>query len=216
MPFQATDIRAAQRHLRQNDPVLRDVIRKVGPFTLKTQSDLFRLLTRSIISQQISVSAAFSIMTRLENHVAPAKISAAALLAIPPETLRSLGVSPQKIRYLDDLSQRVASREVRLDRLTRLEDEAVIEHLTQIKGIGRWTAQMTLIFGLGRLDVLPVADLGIQTAIRRNYGLRSLPKPRKIETLAQAWRPYASIASWYLWQSLDNEPRKTKPPTTAG
>ena len=204
MPFHATEIRSAQRHLKSSDPVLREVIRAVGPFTLKTQPDLFRLLTRSIISQQISVGAARSIMTKLETFVAPQKISAEALRAIDPETLRTLGVSPQKARYLGDLSEQVAARAVRLDRLARLADEEVIEHLTQIKGIGRWTAQMALIFGLGRLDVLPVADLGIQTAIRTQYRLRGLPKPRKIESIAKVWRPYASIASWYLWQSLDN------------
>jgi DNA-3-methyladenine glycosylase II len=179
----------------------------VGPFTLKPQSDLFRLLVKAIISQQISVAAARSIMARLEQHVAPGKISAETLVQLDAPTLRGLGVSPQKISYLTDLTQRSVSGSLRLDRIRRFEDEEAIEHLVQIKGVGRWTAQMALIFGLARLDVLPVGDLGIQTAIRNAYGLRKLPKPKKIESLARAWRPYCSIASWYLWQSLDNTPK---------
>jgi DNA-3-methyladenine glycosylase II len=204
MPYNAQDIRAALQHLRKSDPTMKDIIRRIGPFTLKTHSDRFLLLVRSIISQQISVSAAKSIMAKLENAVAPAKISAEALAKFDPDRLRPLGVSPQKAGYLVDLTQKATSGHLELAKVHRFEDEAVIEHLVQVKGIGRWTAQMFLIFGLGRLDVMPHADLGIQTAIRRNYGLRVNPKPKRIDKFAAAWRPYCSIASWYLWQTLDN------------
>ncbi len=207
MPFDATQIRKALLQLKRNDPVMRQLVREVGPFTLKTQSDYFLLLVRAIISQQISVGAARSIMRRLEERVGPGKISAAALSGLSPDELRSVGVSPQKSRYLLDLVERVDGRTLRLERVRRLDDDDAIEHLVQVKGIGRWTAQMFLIFGLGRLDVLPHADLGIQTAIRRQYGLRTNPKPARMEKIAKLWRPYCSIACWYLWQSLGNTPK---------
>lgn len=210
MPYNAQDVRAAIQHLRRSDPTMKHIIRRVGPFTLKTHSDRFLLLVRSIISQQVSVGAAKSIMARLENAVAPAKVSAETLSRFDVSSLRPLGVSPQKAGYLCDLSQKAKSGELQLARVSRMDDEGVIEHLIQVKGIGRWTAQMFLIFGLGRLDIMPHGDLGIQTAIRKNYGLRVNPKPRRIDQLASAWRPYCSIASWYLWQSLDNNTDSTK------
>ncbi len=212
MPYNAQDIRDAIRHLKRSDPTMKEIIRTIGPFTLKTHSDRFLLLVRSIISQQISVGAARSIMARLENAVAPAKISSESLSAFEPMTLRPLGISPQKAGYLVDLTQRARSGELQLTKVARMTDDAVIEHLIQVKGIGRWTAQMFLIFGLGRLDVMPHGDLGIQIAIRKNYGLRNNPKPQRIDRFAVSWRPYCSIASWYLWQSLDNNKPKGKKP----
>ncbi len=208
MPYNAQDVRAAIQHLRRSDPTMKDIIRRIGPFTLKTHSDRFLLLVRSIISQQISVGAAKSIMARLENAIAPTKISAEALIAFEPSTLRPLGVSPQKAGYLVDLTQKALAGDLQLVKTSRMDDEAVIEHLIQVKGIGRWTAQMFLIFGLGRLNIMPHGDLGIQTAIRKSYGLRINPKPKRIDQFASAWRPYCSIASWYLWQSLDNNKPK--------
>ena len=210
MPYHAQDVRGAIQHLRRSDPRMKEIIRRIGPFTLKTHADRFLLLVRSIISQQISVGAAKSIMGRLETAVAPAKISADGLSHFDPDRLRPHGVSPQKAGYLVDLTRRSLSGELQLAKINRLDDEAVIEHLIQVKGIGRWTAQMFLIFGLGRLDVMPHGDLGIQVAIRKNYGLRINPKPKKIDQFAKAWRPYCSIASWYLWQSLDNNKDKAE------
>jgi DNA-3-methyladenine glycosylase II len=204
MPFHAQEIRAAVQHLRRADPTMKQIIRNVGPFTLKTHSDRFLLLVRSIISQQISVSAAKSILARLEQAVAPQRISPDSLCRYDRTSLRPLGISPQKAGYLIDLTQRAHDGSLQLNKLSRMEDEAAIEHLIQVKGIGRWTAQMFLIFGLGRLDVMPHGDLGIQVAIRRNYRLRTNPKPARIDRLAIHWRPYCSIASWYLWQTLDN------------
>jgi DNA-3-methyladenine glycosylase II len=204
MPFHAQDIRAALLHLKRSDPTMRGIIRRVGPFTLKTHSDRFLLLVRSIIGQQISVSAAKSIMARLENAVAPNRISPDALSLFDAAKLRTLGISPQKAGYLLDLTQRSHDGQLMLAKVSRMSDEAAIEHLIQVKGIGVWTAQMFLIFGLGRLDVMPHGDLGIQVAIRKNYGLRKNPKPRRIDQIAKPWQPYCSIASWYLWQTLGN------------
>lgn len=206
MPFHAQDIRAALLHLKRSDPTMRDIIRRVGPFTLKTHSDRFLLLVRSIIGQQISVSAAKSIMARLENAVAPNRISPEALSQFDTPRLRTLGVSPQKAGYLQDLTQRAQAGQLMLPKISRMKDQEAIEHLIQVKGIGVWTAQMFLIFGLGRLDVMPHGDLGIQVAIRRSYGLRKNPNPKRIDRIANHWRPYCSIASWYLWQTLDNSP----------
>jgi DNA-3-methyladenine glycosylase II len=191
------------RHLRRADPVMGGLIRKAGPFELKRRKDRFHALVSSIISQQISGSAARSIRQRLFDHVAPEKLTAENLCCISPDVLRKLGLSPQKATYLLDLANRVACGELRLARMARLSDEAVIEELTKIKGIGVWTAQMFLIFSLGRLNVFPHDDLGVRTAIRNLYDLEELPDKTTSHRIAEPWRPYASIASWYCWRSLE-------------
>ena len=207
MPFAAQHIRAAQTQLKRTDQKMRDVIRNVGPFTLKPRRDYFVTLVRSIISQQISVAAARTILSRLEDHLQPHGLQAAEIALLDLPTLRSIGVSQQKAGYLLDLAGRTNNGSLDLKAIARKTDEQVIEHLTQVKGIGVWTAQMFLIFSLGRLDVLPTGDLGIQTAIKNQYGLRELPKPEKMEKIARPWRPYASVASWYLWQTLKSTPK---------
>ena len=200
-----TDIRKARRHLRAADPVMKNIIDAVGPFTLGLERDRFRMLVCSIISQQISGSAAASIIRRLRKLAGPGGLKAANLARFTVEELRSVGLSPQKATYVTDLVHKVNDGTVKLQQIGRLTDEQVIEHLIQVKGIGRWTAQMFLIFSLGRLDVFPHDDLGVRSAIRDNYGLDDLPdKPTAIE-IAEPWRPYASVASWYCWQSLDLE-----------
>ena len=203
MPFYAQDIRAAQLHLKKADPVMKSIIKRVGPFTAKSQRDRFLLLVRSIISQQISVSAARSIMGRIVEAVAPEKITAESLKPFSPEKLRPLGVSPQKARYLVDLTDKVASGQVQLSKLGRLSNDDVVDQLVQVKGIGIWTAQMFLIFALARIDVFPHDDLGIQNAVKKAYGLRKHPDRKKLDRISKPWRPYTSIASWYLWQSLE-------------
>lgn len=200
--FSPRTIAAGVAHLRQSDPVMGALIEQVGPFTLKRERDRFRMLVRSIISQQISTAAARSIRLRLEALVG-GEISAESLAELPVESLRGAGLSPQKTSYLQDLCDRVRSGAVRLDRVSRLDDEGVIEHLVQVKGIGRWTAQMFLLFCLGRLDVFPHDDLGVRAALQRLYGLDGLPDKRTSHALAEPWRPYASIASWYCWRSGD-------------
>ena len=203
MPYTPENVNAALKHLRAADPVMKDVIRRVGPFVLKAHRDRFGLLVRSIISQQISTKAAASIRRRVEALVAPQPVSAEALLRVPPEDLRGAGVSPQKLGYLLDLSEKVSSGAVQLRTIGRLPDEAVIRQLVQVKGIGRWTAQMFLMFGLGRLDVLPHDDLGIRAAMRKLYALRELPNKETMNRIAEPWRPYATIACWYCWRTLD-------------
>ncbi len=199
-----TDIQKARRHLREADPVMRVVIDAVGPFTLRLERDRFGMLVRSIISQQISTSAARSIRRRLR-ELAP-DMKAIAQLTI--DQLRSVGLSPQKASYVADLARKVNDGTVDLRQIGRLSDERVVEQLTQVRGIGRWTAQMFLIFSLGRLDVFPHDDLGVRTAIRDRYGLADLPDKHTAHAIAAPWRPYASVASWYCWRTLDLK-RKT-------
>ena len=203
MTFSKTDIRAARRHLRKADPVMRAIIDQVGPARLRSQRNRFAMLVRSIISQQISVGAARSIRNRLEALVAPDKVTPESLQRFTPRQLRSAGLSQQKTTYILDLATKVSQDEVVLRTIGRRSNEAVIEELTQVKGIGRWTAQMFLMFALGRLDVFPAADLGIRSAIRDQYGLHDLPDNQISHEIAEPWHPYATVASWYLWQSID-------------
>jgi DNA-3-methyladenine glycosylase II len=189
-------------HLQQADPVMRELIPKVGPFQLSLKRGRFEMLVRSVISQQISTSAARSIRLRLQRtlggRITPGKVVAADEL-----TLRSAGLSSQKLRYLSDLASKVSTGEVRLQHLHRLEDEAIIAELTRVKGIGEWTAQMFLMFCLGRPDVFPHGDLGIQNALRNLYRLRRPHDRKQAHKIAAPWRPYATVASWYCWRSLE-------------
>ena len=201
-------VRAALKHLRGADPIMREAIRRVGPFRLRLERDRFRILVRSIISQQISTAAARSIRTRLDELVAPERLSAENLARLDRDRLRSAGLSSQKTAYLHNLSEKVRSGEVKLRQIGRKSDENVIAELVQIKGVGRWTAQMFLIFSLGRLDVFPHDDLGIRKNIRNLYGLAELPDKQTCNRIAAPWRPYASVASWYCWRTGDLPSRK--------
>jgi DNA-3-methyladenine glycosylase II len=201
--FDPESVNAAIAHLRRRDGVLRGVIQAVGPFRLKLGRDRFQTLVKSIISQQISGKAARSIQKRLVTLVGPGRFTPERLAELSLAELRSAGVSPQKGGYLHDLAVKVASGEVRLARLGRLPDEDVIAQLTRVRGIGVWTAQMFLMFSLGRPDVFPHEDLGIRTALKRLYGLNDLPDCETSHDIARPWRPYATIASWYCWRSLE-------------
>jgi DNA-3-methyladenine glycosylase II len=201
MPFDAKLVAAARRHLRRSDPTLRRLIDVVGPFTLKAKRDRFGMLVASIISQQISGKAARSIRQRLVDRIAPERIAPHTLAACSITELRSVGISPQKAGYLHDLASKVDSGAVRLDRTGRMTDDEAIAELIQVKGIGVWTAQMFLMFSLGRLDIFPHEDLGIRAALKRLYGLRELPDKETSHEIARPWRPYATIASWYCWRS---------------
>jgi DNA-3-methyladenine glycosylase II len=209
MPFFAQHVRDAQTQLKRKDPVMRSLIRDIGPFTLKTQKNYFQLLIRSIISQQISTAAAATIIGRLTERVGN-PILPQGMLGLDVDELRSLGVSQQKAQYCIDLTTKVNDGQVQLSSFGRRSDEEITAELTQVKGIGVWTAQMFLIFGLGRLDVMPANDLGIRNAILKAYSLEELPVEKEIIKLSEPWRPYASIASWYLWRSLDHQ-KKTSP-----
>jgi DNA-3-methyladenine glycosylase II len=196
-------VAAGVKHLHRSDRVLRGVIDAAGPFALKPRRDRFSALSSSILSQQISTSAADSIKRKLKALLAPNRISAETLAGYTPEELRTAGVSPQKAGYLLDLARKVNAGEVRLGRVHLLSDDEVIEELVKIKGVGVWTAHMFLMFSLGRADVFPHGDLGVRMALRNLYGLKELPAEREANELAAPWRPYATIASWYCWRSLD-------------
>jgi DNA-3-methyladenine glycosylase II len=202
-----TSLKKAQRHLARRDPVLKRLIGTVGPCTLQLHSDRFGTLVASIISQQISTKAARSIRGRLEASLAPDGITAPGLLGLDDEQLRNVGVSANKAKSLRDLAQRVHSDDLALHELDPLDDAAVIEQLIPVRGIGVWTAQMFLIFSLGRLDVLPVADLGLRVGVQRHFGLDEPPGKAELETLADCWRPYRSIGTWYVWRSLGAVPQ---------
>jgi len=195
-------IERALRHLRR-EPVLRGVMRRVGPYRLKLKPDRFATLCHSIVAQQVSGKAAQAMLRRLQDLVGPDKLCAATVSRLSLDELRSAGLSRQKAAYLHDLCHRTASGEVRLSHLGRMTDEEAIAELTRIKGVGRWTAEMLLIFSLGRLDVLPCDDYGIRSAIQRLYQLETLPDRSTCLEIAQPWRPYASVASWYCWRSLE-------------
>jgi DNA-3-methyladenine glycosylase II len=197
------DHAAAARHLRKADPVIHGVIKQVGACTLRPMRDRFHMLVRSIISQQISTSAARSIRAKLLGYISPARLTPDVIAALRFEELRSVGLSSQKATYLHDLAAKVADGTVRLSKTGQMSDEKVIEELIQVKGIGRWTAQMFLIFSLGRPDVFPPDDLGIKMALRNLYGLAELPTKAEAHALAASWTPHSTFATWYLWRSLD-------------
>ena len=191
------------RHFRKADPILHKVARQVGPFTLKPDRNRFGMLVRSIISQQLSTKAARTIRQRLEALIAPAPISPESLACVKKTQLRSVGFSNNKADYVLDLATKVLDGEVRLSTLGRKNDEEIIAELTQVRGIGRWTAQMFLIFSLGRLDVFPHDDLGIRVAIKNLYGLSDLPDKETGHRIAAPWKPYSSVGAWYCWRSLE-------------
>ena len=203
MPLTVDQRRAAVRHLRKGDIVLKSVIDDVGPYSLQLQRDRFHTLLRSIVSQQISVAAARTIMGRVGELAGAARPTAAQIARFSVDELRTAGLSRQKASYVLDLAQKTLDGTLHLNRLGRLSDEGVIAELTQVKGIGRWSAQMFLIFSLGRPDILPHDDLGIRAAMRDLYSLAELPKRGDCDTIAAPWRPYASAACWYLWRSID-------------
>jgi DNA-3-methyladenine glycosylase II len=197
----------ARRILLRRDPVLAPLIKQHGACRIADalRVDHFSALVRAIIFQQLSTKAASTIHARLLGLMPDAGVTPASLIAIEDQQLRSVGISRQKAMYLRDLCDKVRSGAVKLDSVETLDDEAVIDALTQVKGIGRWTAEMFLMFRLHRPDVLPVDDLGIVTAVQRVYGLRKRPTADRLRRLAEPWRPYRSIACWYLWRSLDNQ-----------
>jgi DNA-3-methyladenine glycosylase II len=209
MTLNQTDIQRARRHLRAADPVMKAAIDAVGPFTLRLERDRFGMLVRSIISQQISTSAARSIRRRLHDLAGPDGLNPTNLAQFTVDELRSVGLSPQKASYVADLACKVNDETVDLRQIGRLSDERIVAQLTQVKGIGRWTAQMFLIFSLGRLDVFPHDDLGVRMAIRDRYGLAALPDKCTAISIAALRRPYASVATWYCWRVLELN-RKTK------
>ena len=195
--------RLALKHLKQADPVMGRAIEEVGPFRLVMVPNRFDALMRAILHQQLALKAAQSITRRFRQLYGPGEgrfPTPEELLGTPRRRLRSAGVSPQKMGYLRDLASKAGDGALPLRRVGRLGDEEVIEALTQVKGIGRWTAEMFLIFSLGRPDVWAVDDLGLQLAAKDLYRLRRHPSETKMRALAEPWRPWRTVASWYLWQ----------------
>ena len=191
-------------HLRSADARMAELIERVGAYTIEFRPPAFATLARSIVYQQLSGKAAGTIFGRLEHALAPGGVDAAALAALDEERLRSLGISPQKAKYLRSLAERTLDGTVCFGSLAEMSDDGVIAHLTSVKGVGVWTAHMFLMFALARPDVLPTGDLGIRNAMQRLYRLRKPPTPERMAKIARPWRPYASVACWYLWRSLDN------------
>jgi DNA-3-methyladenine glycosylase II len=196
----------ARRVLMRRDPILAPVIRKCKTRSLldTPEIDPFPALVRTITSQQISTKAAATIHGRLV-ALMPHGVTPKAMLALTDEQLRGAGLSRQKTAYLRDLALKVQSGELPVHSLHELNDEGVIEAIVKVKGLGRWSAEMFLMFRLHRPDVLPVDDLGIVTAMQRLYGLRKRPKADRMRKIAETWRPYRTVACWYLWRSLENE-----------
>lgn len=195
-------MKAATLHLRRCDPVMARIIKSVGPYRLAVREPTFETLARSITFQQLNGKAAGTIFGRLRKSTGR-RFTATAFLKLSPEQLRDCGLSRQKIASLTDLAERVARREIDFRRFPAMEDDEIISHLSQVRGVGVWTAQMFLIFALQRPNVMPAGDLGIRNAVRRAYNLTEIPKPTEVAKFAEKWHPYCSIASWYLWRSLD-------------
>ena len=195
-------MRKAINHLRQSDPVLSAIIEHVGAFRMNYDEPAFHSLAEAIVYQQLHGKAAATIFGRLAaltgNPLTPEGI-----LKLSEEQMRAVGLSKQKLSYLRDLAAKTHSGELDFTRLPELSDEEVIKQLTQVKGIGVWTAHMFLMFALRRPNVLPTGDLGVQMAIRKHYRKRKLPKPAQMEKIAKCWEPYRSVACWYLWKSMD-------------
>jgi DNA-3-methyladenine glycosylase II len=189
-------------HLKRRDPVLSEIIDRVGDYRIQFRDPVFATLVRSIVYQQLSGRVAAVIFGRLSNAVGD-QITPAAILKLRPSRMRTLGLSTQKTAYIRDLARHTRDGKVVFEDLPGLSDSEVIERLTIVKGIGVWTAHMFLMFALERTDVLPTGDLGIRQAMQKAYGLAGMPKPDEMERIASLWRPYCTIASWYLWRSLD-------------
>ena len=198
-------MRKALLHLKQADPILCAIVERVGPYRIRYAEPDFETLARSIVFQQLSGQSARAIFGRVKQLVADnGRMTPHGVLARKDAELRAAGLSRHKVGYLRDLAQKTRAGHIDFARLPALPDDDVIRQLTMVKGVGVWTAQMFLLFALRRLNVLAAGDLGIRSAIRRAYRLRTLPKPSRIEQLARKWHPYCSVACWYLWRSSDD------------
>jgi len=195
-------MRKAINHLKKSDPVLRAIIERVGPCRMEFGEPVFHSLAEAIVYQQLNGKAAITIFNRFAS-LAGQPVTPEGILKLTPENMRAVGLSKQKSSYLFDMAERAIRGELDFTRLPGLSDEEVIKHLTQVKGVGVWTAHMFLMFTLKRPNVLPTGDFGVQMAIKKHYGKRKLPKPLQMEKIAKPWEPYRSIACWYLWRSLD-------------
>jgi DNA-3-methyladenine glycosylase II len=198
---------AARRHLSRRDPVMKELIAAVGSCTLAPGGDPFALLVRAIVAQLISTKAAATISARVVAAAGDEGVCPAAMLRLGEAGLRPLGLSGAKAQAILDLASRASDGRLPLGRLAGMTDEEIAASLTAVRGIGVWTAEMFLIFGLGRPDVLPVGDLGLRAGVQDRYGLEELPGALRLREIAEPWRPYRSIATWYLWRSRGGVPQ---------
>jgi DNA-3-methyladenine glycosylase II len=203
-------LRAAEKHLVEFDKKLAPVIKSSGPCRLKPHKDHYGELVGSIVGQQLSAAAAGTIWRRVLDLFGGKMPLPQQLIKIDDQKLRDVGLSWAKVRYVKDLAQHILDGRLDLEHISTMPNEQLIEQLTAVKGIGEWSAHMFMMFGLGRLDILPVGDLGVRKAMMNLYSLKELPDPALMVTIANKnhWHPYESVASWYLWQSLDNNPQK--------
>ncbi len=195
-------MRKAVNHLKKADPILRAIIERVGPCRMEFGPPEFESLAESIIYQQLNGKAAVVIFNRFV-ALAGDPVTPKGILKLTDEQMRGVGLSKQKTSYLRDMAERAQRGDLDFSKLHTLSDDEVIAHLTQVKGVGVWTAHMFLMFTLRRPDVLPTGDYGIQSAIKKAYRKRKLPNPKQMQKLAKSWAPYRSVACWYLWRSLD-------------
>lgn len=197
-------MRRAISHLKRVDPVLGEIIERVGPCRIQYAEPDFETLARSIVFQQLNGKAARAIFARLKGALGNgSRMTPREVLSLPPAQMQTLGLSRQKVKYIHDLAEKVQAGVITFSQLADLSDAEVIDHLTTVKGIGVWTAQMFLLFALRRPDILATGDLGIRLAIRKAYRLRKLPSPARVEKLGATWHPHSSVACWYLWRSSD-------------
>ena len=192
----------ALAHLRSADPVLATIIERVGPYAMQYHEPTFRALVRSIVFQQLHGKAARTIFERLVEK-AGGEITPDSILKLRPAQMRAVGLSKQKLTYIRDLARKTRAGVVEFERFAEMSDDQIIAELTTVKGIGQWTAHMFLMFALRRPNILPTGDYGVRAAMRKAYGMKVLPKPRTMARMAKSWHPYCSIASWYMWRSLD-------------
>jgi len=189
-------------HLKKSDPVMRTIIESVGPCRMEYGEPTFHSLAESIIYQQLNGKAAETIFKRFTD-AAGTPLTPEGILKLTEQQMRAVGLSKQKSSYLRDMAQKTQSGSLNFEKLADMTEADIIAHLTQVKGIGVWTAHMFLMFTMRRPDVLPTGDYGIQVAMKKHYRKRKLPKPKDMEKIAKAWSPYRSVACWYLWRSLD-------------
>ena len=197
-----TRMRKAINHLKKSDPVMAEIIARVGPCKIEYSEPTFHSLAEAILYQQLNGRAAVTIFNRF-TALAGDPLTPEGILKLTDAQMRGVGLSKQKTAYLRDLAAKTTAGLLQFERLAELPEEEVIKHLTQVKGVGVWTAHMFLMFTLRRPDILPVGDYGVQAAIKKHYKKRKWPRPAVMEKIAKAWTPYRSIACWYLWRSLD-------------
>lgn len=200
----ALDVRRARRHFAVTDPVMFALMARIGPCRLDTRvaPDAFTALVRAIVAQQVSAKAATTVFARVAALMPGGRLRARDILHLDPEVLRATGLGPTKTRYIRELAARVDDKRLPVARLGRMDDDTVVDLLVGLPGIGRWTAEVFLIFQLQRPDVFPADDLALLTAMARVYGWPGRPKPREARAFAERWQPYRSIASWYLWRTI--------------